>query len=75
MMSMFAMNVKKNVYIRISYLVLDYDEHIHNISHNRIAITGESLLCEDCTYTCTVLYFYFLIDSIFRNMIKLCKVE
>lgn len=32
------MNVKKkkkNVYIRISYLVLDYDEHIHNISHNR----------------------------------------
>lgn len=37
-MSMFAMNVKKkkkNVYIRISYLVLDYDEHIHNISHNR----------------------------------------
>lgn len=51
----FAVNVK---IVHSHFVKLDYDEHMDNISHNRISIMGESFL------SIVYLDFYFLIDSI-----------
>lgn len=53
----FAVNVK---IVHSHFVKLDYDEHMDNISHNRISIMGESFL------SIVYLDFYFLIDSIYK---------